>query len=30
MGLCIGYESALRYWLTKTGDEAMPEYALEV
>lgn len=29
MGLCIGYESALRYWLTKTGDEAMPEYAQE-
>ena len=25
MGLCIGYESALRYWLTKTGDEAVPE-----
>ena len=25
MGLCIGHESALRYWLTKTGDEALPE-----
>lgn len=27
MGLCIGHESALRYWLTKTGDEAIPEHA---
>ena len=27
MGLCIGYESALRYWLTKRGDEAPPEPA---
>ena len=27
MGLCIGYESALRYWLTKRGDEALPEPA---
>lgn len=27
MGMCIGYESALRYWLTKTGDEALPEPA---
>lgn len=27
MGLCIGYESSLRYWLTKTGDEALPEAA---
>lgn len=27
MGLCIGYESALRYWLTKRGDEALPEAA---
>ena len=27
MGLCIGYESALRYWLTKTADEALPEPA---
>ena len=27
MGLCLGYESALRYWLTKTGDEAVPEVA---
>ena len=25
MGLCLGYESALRYWLTKTGDEVVPE-----
>lgn len=24
MGLCIGYESALRYWLTKPADEALP------
>lgn len=27
MGLCLGYESALRYWLTKRGDEALPEAA---
>lgn len=27
MGLCLGHESALRYWLTKTGDEVMPEHA---
>ncbi len=27
MGLCVGYESALRYWLTKRGDEALPEGA---
>ena len=27
MGLCLGYESALRYWLTKTGGEAVPEVA---
>ena len=27
MGLCLGHESALRYWLTKTGDEAMPGHA---
>ena len=27
MGLCLGHESALRYWLTKTGDEVMPGYA---
>ena len=26
MGLCIGYESSLRYWLTKTGGEALPEH----
>ena len=25
MGLCIGYESSLRYWFTKTGSEALPE-----
>ena len=25
MGLCIGYESSLRYWFTKTGGEALPE-----
>lgn len=25
VGLCIGYESSLRYWLTKTGGEALPE-----
>lgn len=27
MGLCLGYGSALRYWLTKRGDEALPEAA---
>ena len=27
MGLCLGHESALRYWLTKTGDEVMPDIA---
>ena len=27
MGLCIGYDSALRYWLTKTTNEALPEPA---
>ena len=27
MGLCVGYESSLRYWLTKTGDEVLPEVA---
>ena len=27
MGLCVGHESSLRYWLTKTGDEALPEHA---
>lgn len=27
MGLCLGYESSLRYWLTKTEGEAIPEVA---
>lgn len=27
MGLCIGHESALRYWLTKTAAEEVPEAA---
>ena len=27
MGLCLGYESALRYWLTKQDGEAIPEAA---
>lgn len=27
MGLFLGYESAVRYWLTKTGDECMPDPA---
>lgn len=27
MGLCLGYETALRYWLTKRGDEALPDGA---
>lgn len=27
MGLCLGFESALQYWLTKRGDEAIPEAA---
>ena len=25
MGLCLGFESALQYWLTKGEDEAVPE-----
>lgn len=25
MGLYLGYESALRYWLTKRGDECLPD-----
>lgn len=25
MGLCLGHESALRYWLTKRGDECLPD-----
>ena len=27
MGLCLSFESALQYWLTKRGDEAVPETA---
>lgn len=27
MGLCLGYESALRYWLTKQEGEAIPDVA---
>ncbi len=27
MGLCLGFVSALQYWLTKRGDEAIPEAA---
>lgn len=27
MGLCLGFESALQYWLTKQEGEAMPEEA---
>ena len=25
MGVCLGFESALEYWLTKQGGEALPE-----
>lgn len=27
MGLSVGFDSSLRYWLTKTADEALPEPA---
>ena len=27
MSLIVSHESALRYWLTKTGDECVPDYA---
>lgn len=27
MGVCLGFESALEYWLTKQGDDAAPEEA---
>lgn len=27
MGVCLGFESALEYWLTKGGGEALPEEA---
>ncbi len=29
MGLYIGHDSAVRYWLTKTGEEAIPDVAPE-
>lgn len=29
MGLYLGHESALRYWLTKRGDECLPDFAPE-